>query len=872
MFKYIFILLFIFCFNNSYSQEYEKGQLLVEFKEKVDFRNFSVKYSTYNLKASLLKISEPLIPDMNYRLLEFDININTQDFLELLKNDADLKMIQLNHKVSLRSTIPNDAQFPNQWQYINNGQGGGVVGMDLDADLAWDISTGGLTIAGDTIVVAVIDDGANILHPDLTQNLWINSKEIPNNGIDDDANGYVDDYKGWNSNTLNDDVGSATAGAHGTPVAGIIGASGNNIIGVSGVNWKVKIMLIRNNFNTNEANVLISYGYALNQRKRYNSSNGREGAFVVATNASWGIDNAFPVQAPIWCAFYDTLGKYGILNIASTTNNNVNVDIQGDLPTTCPSDFLITVTNINRFGLRNGGYGLQSIDLASFGDGVYTLNYSSYAAFGGTSAAAPHVAAAVALAYSAVCGEFISLSRLYPNQAALLMKAAILNGALPNNSLNNLTVTGSQLNLFRSLIEIQNSCPLDSCFAPYSIQIAHISDSTLDLNWAQNHDSTCIRLRLAGTNTWLDSFVTIQNSHSFQNLARCKNYELFVSAFCNGETGISAIINFQTDGCCQAPTSINLLSTTDYSTNLSWTGPSTAQFYQLRWREYGQASWSFLTVNTNNHQFINLSPCSYYEIQIRTNCTDTLSAYSSSFIFTTTGCSSCSQTVYCDMRGTVTTFDWIESFRLGSYFHRSGNNNGYMLYDSTFFLLTAGQTIDFAVEQGNDFLEAVRIWIDFNRDGDFNDANEKVFEGMINFTDSINGLINIPTNVSPGISRMRVALQWSTYPTLCTQYQNGETEDYCVQFIPGTAVHNENAIPKVSVYPNPTTSTFFVNGLHEPSTIKIFDYSGRLIMSLDNIVGNSIELKLPDNSAPGLYFIEVFSEQKRDILKLSLGL
>ena len=417
--KLIVFLIALFSICNSYAQMYEKGQLIVEFKHKADIRSFIQKYSIIETLPTHLKISEKLIPNMNYYILEFDKNISELDFLNYIDNDKDIKLVQINHKLSLRSTIPNDPQFPTQWQYVNTGQGGGTIGMDLDADQAWDLSTGGLTVANDTIVVAVIDDGANINHPDLQQNIWTNWREIPNNNLDDDNNGYIDDYLGWNTNTLDDNVNLNGAGPHGTAVSGIIGAVGNNNIGVSGVNWKVKLMLIRNNFNTTEANVLASYGYALTQRKKYNETNGREGSFVVVTNASWGVDNAFPAQAPIWCSFYDSLGKYGILNVASTTNNNVNVDIQGDLPTTCPSDYLIGVTNLNRFGTRNGGFGQQNIDLGAFGDGVFTLNFNNYASFGGTSAATPHVSGTVALAYAAACGEFMSLSRLYPNQAAL---------------------------------------------------------------------------------------------------------------------------------------------------------------------------------------------------------------------------------------------------------------------------------------------------------------------------------------------------------------------------------------------------------------------------------------------------------------------
>ena len=90
----------------------------------------------------------------------------------------------------------------------------------MDMDLAWDITTGGLSPSGDTIVVCVIDDGINQAHEDLKDNIWYNRGEIPLNGIDDDGNGYIDDFRGWNVTENNDSV--FVAGVHGTPVCGII--------------------------------------------------------------------------------------------------------------------------------------------------------------------------------------------------------------------------------------------------------------------------------------------------------------------------------------------------------------------------------------------------------------------------------------------------------------------------------------------------------------------------------------------------------------------------------------------------------------------------------------------------------------------------
>ena len=119
-----------------------------------------------------------------------------------------------------------DELFDEQWHHLNLLLNGNPE-ADLDSDLAWDISTGGLTPQGDTIVIAVIDNGIASGHPDLKDRIWINHNEIPFNGIDDDQNGYVDDHLGYNTIEENGNI-QGTAN-HGTSVAGIIGATGNNL-------------------------------------------------------------------------------------------------------------------------------------------------------------------------------------------------------------------------------------------------------------------------------------------------------------------------------------------------------------------------------------------------------------------------------------------------------------------------------------------------------------------------------------------------------------------------------------------------------------------------------------------------------------------
>jgi len=199
---------------------------------------------------------EPLFPGMHTKkggeLLDrcFRLKLGRKEILEpamaklkALPEVEDVQPIAI-HEFDI---LPNDPGFSNQW-YLDQ-----TTDHDIDAPEAWDTTTG-----SNTVVVAVVESGVQYTHEDLVDNIWDNPDEIPNNGVDDDANGYVDDTLGWDfvdgqigypwwpgEDSLTEDNEPSDFNGHGTHVAGIIGAVTNNNIGVAGVNWDVKIMCLR---------------------------------------------------------------------------------------------------------------------------------------------------------------------------------------------------------------------------------------------------------------------------------------------------------------------------------------------------------------------------------------------------------------------------------------------------------------------------------------------------------------------------------------------------------------------------------------------------------------------------------------------------
>jgi len=429
------------------------GELIVMFHKDADAAFFAKQHASINGLKSGLKPVKELSSLSHIHLFNYSQDISDSDLiLRDLALDPSVRAVQFNHYVENRATTPNDPSFNQQWHHVESGD------HDIDSDEAWDISTGGFTANGDRIVVCVMESG-DYSHPDLIDNHWTNPNEIAGNGIDDDGNGYVDDVDGWNTTSNNDAISGAS---HGTAVSGMIGATGNNSNGGAGVNWSVGIMHVEFGGLT-DAGVVEAYSYPHAMRNLYNTSNGALGAFVVATNASWGIDQGNPANYPVWCAYYDDLGSVGILNCGATANAQFDIDAVGDMPTGCSSDYMVAVTATNNQDQRTfSAYGATTIDLGAPGESVYLPSLGGgYANTSGTSFASPCVAGAIALVYSAPCADLASNALTSPQATADLVRSFIFDGVDQIAQLGPETVTGGRLNVNNSIVMAMENCNPD---------------------------------------------------------------------------------------------------------------------------------------------------------------------------------------------------------------------------------------------------------------------------------------------------------------------------------------------------------------------------------------------------------------------------
>ncbi len=872
--------------NNMYSQKlnHELGEIIIQVENNRDFHNM-MRSMNNNDRYRDSHYKQICREPLNLWLLKTNPNeINELDLLEDIIMNKNVLNAQQNHIINYRSTIPNDPEFNNQWQYINNGQTGGKIDIDLDIEEAWDITTGGLSANGDTIVACVIDNGMYKNHEDFNGRLWTNKAEIPNNGIDDDNNGWKDDYLGWDT-TTDIDTTIFINGSHGTSVAGIIGAAGNNNIGVSGINWNIKLMIIQG--GGNEAQALEGYAYPYYFRKKYNETNGAEGAFVVTTNASWGTDYAKAEDNPIWCEFYNKLGEIGILSCAATINKNVNVDVDGDMPTTCTSDFLISVTNINKFGLKplNAGYGKKSIDLGAFGSETWTsLTNNIYGQFGGCSAASPHVAGTVALLYSIPCQEFSDLSKEHPELAARFIKHTILAGVNPANELKNITVTGGILNIKNSIDLAMNICGE----YPYPIDgaIASSNPSDNELTWSNPEGAiqTNLRYRLQGNINWINK-MDITSPYQLGDIGLCNTYEYQLqSVYPNGtKSEYSFKYKYISIGCCEAPSDLEyeyIEGTSDI--RVLWNSYDDASVQTIEYKKTDDSQWNSFETAANNYVFSDIEPCTGYMCRILSTCQYASSSYSDVLIFGSE-CGNCTLE-YCDYGSPDNKEEWISRVSIGTLDNYSGADDdsygnflGINIPDLSRENL---YTIILKPEyKGTSFSDYFKVWIDFNQNQVFENDEVAYDPGDVTSTE-LTGTVHIPEDAALGITRMRVTMRYNKAALACgtNSFQYGEVEDYCVNIIENSSstietTDNDSAI---TLSPNPFLNSFTVSFLDikkkEVAELSIKNAQGKSILkkhiSLFANDQNEVRFSQLDYLSSGLYFLTIKIDNQTNTYKV----
>jgi len=371
----------------------------------------------------------------------------------------------------------NDPQLPNQWHYNNTGQTGGTAGADIDLFEAWDIQVG-----TPDVIIAVTDGGINPNHEDLAANMWVNTGEIPDNGIDDDNNGYIDDVNGYN---FADNTGTIPAGDHGSHVGGTVAAVNNNATGVGGVaggdgtaGSGARLMS------------LVAFGTAVGGFETtyiYGADNG-----AVISQNSWGYTSPGAYEQVVLDgidyfiaeAGYDENGdpfgpmQGGIVFFAAGNSASDQEWYPGFYEPTFAvsgSDHNDDIYDASNFG--------DWIEAAAPGENVLSSTGNSYAIFSGTSMACPHVAGVAALIVSEFAGN------ITPAQVKARLIDTAEDVGLPAGFKN-------RINAFNALLTDNGIAP----DAVTDLSTSAIGISTVDITWtapadADNENAALYKIR-----------------------------------------------------------------------------------------------------------------------------------------------------------------------------------------------------------------------------------------------------------------------------------------------------------------------------------------------------------------------------------------
>lgn len=431
----------------AFSDEAVPGQYLVKFSEDIH-----PVYQDVITESIGLEIEKEL-GQTEIILVKEDKKSGLDDkAIKDLLASGIIEIFEPDYIIKLNST-PNDPRFSDLWGLHNTGSGGGTADVDIDGPEAWNINTGSNTVVG------VIDTGVLYSHPDLQNNMWVNSRETAN-GIDDDGNGIVDDIYGYNA--LTNSGNPLDDNGHGTHCAGTIAATGNNSTGVIGIAHGAKIMALKfmnssGSGTTSDAIETINYAIAQKQ----------SGVNIRVLSNSWGgSSSSSSLQTAITNAYNN-----GILFIAAAGNEAANNDTTNSYPANYNVGNVISVASVDRSGNLSSfsNFGATKVHVAAPGSSILsTVLGNTYSSYSGTSMATPHVAGIAALLFSKESSISVDTA-----------KSRIISSVKPLSSLNGLTQSAGIVSASRALSSTQVPEPPSSSISYSLSSISYTYDSSL---------------------------------------------------------------------------------------------------------------------------------------------------------------------------------------------------------------------------------------------------------------------------------------------------------------------------------------------------------------------------------------------------------
>ena len=405
------------------------GEFVVKLRENVSVQ----KFSTQSLSQKLGAYVKSSIPGQNIVVVKRPVIENSAYSVNTLSLNPMVEIAEPNYIYRINRT-PNDPLLGNLWGLRNVGQAdsenqSGMSGLDVEAEKAWDISTG-----SSNVIIAVIDTGVDYNHPDLKDNAWVNEAELNGvAGVDDDNNGYIDDVHGMNfTEASKPEANGLDDHGHGSHCSGVIGARGDDGRGIVGLNWNVRIMPIKflgADGGGSLEGAILAIDYATKMGAKILSNSWGGGGFSQTLKEAIERSNAA-----------------GTLFVAAAGNESNNNDTSPTYPASYDVPNILTVAAIdNRGNLASfSNYGKKTVHVGAPGVNVYSsIVGGGYDSWSGTSMATPHVSGIAGL-----------LAANEPNLTGVEMKERIMSTARRIPGLIGKTKTGGLSSAYNTLANV----------------------------------------------------------------------------------------------------------------------------------------------------------------------------------------------------------------------------------------------------------------------------------------------------------------------------------------------------------------------------------------------------------------------------------
>jgi agmatine/peptidylarginine deiminase/chitodextrinase len=411
--------------------------------------------------------------------------------------------------------------------------------------------------------------------------------------------------------------------------------------------------------------------------------------------------------------------------------------------------------------------------------------------------------------------------------------------------------------------------------APTNLATAGTTSTTTNLSWTAATDNIGVTAYDVYQGTTLKATVAT-TSYSVTGLIASTAYSFTVKAkdAAGNISGASNAVSVTTTSPATdtqaptVPTNLAASGTTATATNLVWTA-STDNAGVTAYDVY-QGTTLKATVATTSYSVTGLTASTAYSFTVKAkDAAGNVSGASNAVSITTLAPTTAN---YCASKGTDATGEVIANVDFASIYNLSTSTVGYENFSSVSTDITKGTSYSITITPQwfyGAYAEGYAVFIDYNNDGDFTDAGEKVWTKAATTASYVTGNITIPTTAISGNTRMRVSMKYNAIPTACETFSYGQVEDYTVNITAGTtrmaasepvATKSE---PSFTVFPNPASSEIELLGVSTHSAVQIYNSTGYFIRNAEpNLNGNKISIA---DLVPGLYFIKCLDSSSKTV-------